>query len=55
METLISTSSAQLVEMSGINKFALLYGYTWMVLTLILIGVCIGKLSSRAKKVKQLK
>lgn len=47
-----STTSAliNVVEMNGLSKFALLFGYANMVIYVFLVGFCVAKLTSRKKK-----
>lgn len=46
-----STTSAliNVVEMSNVTKFALLFGYANMVIYIFLIGFCVAKVTGRKK------
>ena len=47
-----STTSAvlQVVDLSNLNKFALIYGYLSMVITIFLAGFSIAKILDRKRK-----
>ena len=45
-----STTTAQLVELSTLNEFAILYGYIAMVVTIFILGYFFHAILNRKKK-----
>jgi len=50
MENATTSAVLQVVDLSNLNKFALIYGYLAMVITVFLAGFCIAKILDRKRK-----
>jgi len=50
MENATTSAVLQVVDLSNLNKFALIYGYLSMVITIFLAGFSIAKILDRKRK-----
>jgi len=50
MDNATTSAVLQVVDLSNLNKFALIYGYISMVITIFLAGFSIAKILDRKRK-----
>ena len=50
MDNATTSAVLQVVDLSNLNKFALIYGYLSMVITIFLAGFSIAKILDRKRK-----